>query len=247
MTTHQLKGYITRPDKYDFCPECGEYKSKVSKLCLRCRKKYQRGSEGSNWRGGQPKCPNCGGLKSRDKKNSPIILCDKCAGFTGRPWWENKALSPWNKGKLRDLITKIKIAQTVNAQFAAGERQATSGAFKKGHKMTDEQTKKAFLNRVVKPNKKERFLIQLLQSTNLPYDFVGDGKFIIDGKCPDFVNVNGQKKIIEIFGDYWHEPKEENERIALFAKFGFKTLIIWEHELKNITSLTQRLLQFNEA
>ena len=52
-------------------------------------------------------------------------------------------------------------------------------------------------------NKKESLLLNQL---NLLYPnewrFVGCGELIINGKCPDFVNINGQKKIIELFGDY---------------------------------------------
>ena len=62
----------------------------------------------------------------------------------------------------------------------------------------------------ITPNKPEQILIKLL-SKLLPneYKFVGNGKVIIGGKCPDFINVNGQKKIIEHFGDYWHANPEK--------------------------------------
>lgn len=64
------------------------------------------------------------------------------------------------------------------------------------------------------------------------YRFVGDGSFWIGGKNPDFINVNGQKKIIEMFGDYWHSREVTGtskrshlqERIKHFAKYGFKDL-----------------------
>ena len=85
------------------------------------------------------------------------------------------------------------------------------------------------------------------------YKFVGDGKIWIGYKNPDFINVNGQKKIIELFGDYWHsvgrtgrtKQQEENQRINHFAKYGFKVLIVWERELKNIPKLKKKLIRFH--
>ena len=53
---------------------------------------------------------------------------------------------------------------------------------------------------------------------------------LIDGKTPDWININGQKLIIEYFGNHWHELSEEEERIKFFAKYGYRTLIIWASE-----------------
>jgi len=86
------------------------------------------------------------------------------------------------------------------------------------------------------------------------YKYVGDGKVWIGGKCPDFINVNGQKKIIEMFGDYWHSKKrtgrtkeqEESQRIKHFAKYGFRTLIVWQRELQNIKQLKKKLMEFQK-
>jgi G:T-mismatch repair DNA endonuclease (very short patch repair protein) len=65
--------------------------------------------------------------------------------------------------------------------------------------------------------------------------------------------VNGQKKIIELFGDYWHGKERtgknkkgvEKERINCFAKYGYQTLIIWEHELKDINIVINKIVEFN--
>lgn len=96
------------------------------------------------------------------------------------------------------------------------------------------------------PNYSEKFLNTILQVT-IPeeYFFVGDGQFILGGKCPDFLNINGKKKLIELFGEHWHEKKEERKRIEYFKKFGFDTLIIWGNELLNINKLKKRILAFN--
>ena len=77
------------------------------------------------------------------------------------------------------------------------------------------------------------------------YKYVGNGDFVLGGKCPDFVNVNGKKKIVELFGNYWHKQGSENSRINHFKKYGFDTLIIWEDELNNDTEkLKESILAF---
>jgi very-short-patch-repair endonuclease len=108
----------------------------------------------------------------------------------------------------------------------------------------------SMLGRQVKPNKPEKLLNGLLQELLLKeYKFVGDGKLIIDGFCPDFINTNGQKKIIELYGDYWHNKKgmeeRDKRRLTAYKKYGYKTLIVWENELKDINKLTDKLIKFN--
>ena len=77
------------------------------------------------------------------------------------------------------------------------------------------------------------------------WKFVGDGKLIIDGKCPDFANINGQKKLIELYGDYWHRNDNPQDRIDIFKPFGYKTLVIWESELKDTRDLREKLVFFD--
>ena len=82
--------------------------------------------------------------------------------------------------------------------------------------------------------------------------YTGDGQVILAGLNPDFVNVNGQKKIIEVFGDYWHGKRatkptqREDVRCAIFAKYGFRTLVIWEHELDDMVAVSNRIRVFHE-
>jgi len=118
----------------------------------------------------------------------------------------------------------------------------------------EKQLKAMFVGIDLKPNKPEKFLTKLLQKL-FPnqYKYVGDGSVLIRYKNPDFVNINGQKKIIEMFGDYWHSEEvtgrttreEEQQRINHFAKYGYHTLIIWEHELEDFDFLKKKLLLFN--
>lgn len=98
-----------------------------------------------------------------------------------------------------------------------------------------------------KPNYKESQLFEILNNI-YPHEwkYVGDGSFILDGKNPDFINCNGKKLIIELFGERWHKPEEEEQRKEIFKKFGYNTLIIWVKELRNIENLKNKLNIFNE-
>jgi G:T-mismatch repair DNA endonuclease (very short patch repair protein) len=98
----------------------------------------------------------------------------------------------------------------------------------------------------MKPNKPETFLLGLLEKMYPgEWKYTGDFSFIINGKNPDFVNVNGQKKIIEVFGDYWHRGEDPADRVAAFSPFGYQTLVIWERDLKDVAVVTSRIHDFN--
>ena len=102
------------------------------------------------------------------------------------------------------------------------------------------------IGRDMSPNKAEQKLNKILSGL-FPeeYKFVGDFQFTMGGKCPDFLNVNGQKKVIELFGNYYHKRGEEAGRIQHFKKYGFDCLIVWENELKEVTTLTEKLINFH--
>ena len=97
----------------------------------------------------------------------------------------------------------------------------------------------------IKPNKLEIYLLNILEKLYpSEWKYTGDFSFWINGKNPDFINVNGKKKIIEFFGDYWHRDENPQDRIDIFKTFGYDTLVIWEHELNDLTNLKFRINKF---
>ena len=94
------------------------------------------------------------------------------------------------------------------------------------------------------PNKSEKIVINIIQQNNLGFIYVGDGKKIIDGFCPDFIHKN-KKIIIEVNGDYWHSLpkmiKKDERKIEAYKKNGFNTLTIWEKELKNPNQVVNKI------
>lgn len=107
----------------------------------------------------------------------------------------------------------------------------------------------------ITPNKQEKEIANLVEELKLPYKYTGDGSVVIDGLVPDFTNCNGEKKVIEFFGDYWHggtdrhTPKcacqTEEGRLERYNKFGFQCLIIWSNELADREKLINKIVDFN--
>jgi len=122
-------------------------------------------------------------------------------------------------------------------------------------KYKEKQLRLIFKGFKIKPNRIEKYLDGFLQKL-FPNEYqlnVNAEVMTLGGKIPDFVNINGQKKIIELNGTYWHGEKktgrtkieEEQQRIDHFAKFGWRTLIVWDYELTNTKQLKEKILEFN--
>jgi len=96
-----------------------------------------------------------------------------------------------------------------------------------------------------RPSEPERVVLNLLnEHYPTEWEYVGDGSFILAGKNPDFVNVNGRKQIIEVFGDFWHKGEDPEDRIEIFRHYGYDTLVIWERELKNLDAVLVKVNSF---
>lgn len=84
--------------------------------------------------------------------------------------------------------------------------------------------------RMLRPNKAEAKLLEIILEYNRDFNYVGDMSYFIDGKNPDFVNL-GSKEIIELFGEEFHKPEEERERIKFFNERGWNCMVIWYLDL----------------
>jgi len=108
----------------------------------------------------------------------------------------------------------------------------------------DRTRRKMMQGNRIKPNKPEQFLIDLFEEYGLPFKYVGAGDFILGGKCPDFLNYDGEKQLIELYGDYWHDGDDPQERIDFFKQYGFDALVVWERELENPAGVLGRVEAF---
>lgn len=78
----------------------------------------------------------------------------------------------------------------------------------------------------------ELIFFKICKDFQLPFDYVGDSAFWIGRMNPDFKHNNGKKKVIEVYGDYWHKGEDPQVRIDAFKKHGWDCMVVWEHELK---------------
>lgn len=162
---------------------------------------------------------------------------------------------PWNKGLTKFTNEKVaqygknsgkpRLGKPGPKYSEEGRKNCSIAALKKCKEdMTYWKNLQKSLN--IKPNKPETKLGEILKEM-FPneYKYVGDFSFILGGKNPDFMNVNGRKKLVELYGDFWHKDDDPQERIDFFKQFGFDTLVIWENELKDINKLKTKLKEFH--
>jgi hypothetical protein len=99
-----------------------------------------------------------------------------------------------------------------------------------------------------RPNGLEKKMISILKQLKAPYKYVGNFKFWIEDMNPDFVNVNGKKEVVELFGCYYHGcpvhykengkiKDDSRSRKKSFGKYGFECKIIWEHDIRDVEKI----------
>jgi len=102
------------------------------------------------------------------------------------------------------------------------------------NKVYKEKTLKAILKSISKlPTSYERKIIYLNKKYGLPFRYCGNGKVIIHGLCPDFIERNGKKLLIETYTKWCHPINYEKQRYAMFRQFGFRTLFLSDEDLLN--------------
>jgi hypothetical protein len=153
-----------------------------------------------------------------------------------------KARVAWCKPGMREKYKQLAIIASNKP-----ERKAKHSEFMNKCWKDPEFIKKQMKARNVAQNQQEKKLENILNELYPnEYKFVGDGEVIISGKCPDFININGKKKIIELFGDYWHEGENPQDRMDIFKPYGYETLVIWERELKDAEKIRDRISEFHK-
>jgi len=111
--------------------------------------------------------------------------------------------------------------------------------------------------RGVKPNKTEQRYMDYFDLNFPDFKYNGDGRLgvVLAGLVPDFVNVNGKKQVVEIFGEYFHSEKNkqlkwhqtEIGRISRYKEVGFDCLVIWSLEIKKPELLKEKMTMFNKV
>jgi len=70
----------------------------------------------------------------------------------------------------------------------------------------------------------------------------GIGDVVIGGRRPDFININGKKEVIEVFGTYWHLDEDEAIKIEHYKGYGFGCRVMWEYDCYDWVELDRVLI-----
>lgn len=141
--------------------------------------------------------------------------------------WENPIYRQRMLEKLKDPKMRMKISEAL-----------------RGRKLPETHQRNVLKSLFKRPTKLEQKFMRIIEKNGLPFKYVGDGKIIVEGKCPDFIDCDGSKRVVEVFGRIWHDPEysfkeevpyhqTEQGTIEHYAKYGFKCIVLWEDELDN--------------
>lgn len=112
----------------------------------------------------------------------------------------------------------------------------------------DKTIKAQIKGRARRPTSLEQKMIDLIDRYNLPYKYTGNGDFIIDGFCPDFINVVTSKKCIEVRPKrmclIWNKltPEQyEKKKKEHYARNGWKCIVIWQEDFSDENSIITKM------
>jgi G:T-mismatch repair DNA endonuclease (very short patch repair protein) len=183
-----------------------------------------------------------------------------------------KSNAYWSNSELREIWRRRQLGKHIPEEVRKKISEANKGKPKKPHtRATREKLRKISLNlwknpifilkiiksHVKKPTKSENKLISIIEKYHIPLKYTGDGKLLIGKCCPDFIDSRGPKKVVELFGEWWHSKKRieklhnrskglltEKGRRSYFKKHGWDLLVIWEHELEDELYIVDKLNSF---
>ncbi len=157
---------------------------------------------------------------------------------------DRKGQNTWSKGRHLSTETKQKMG-------AASRKLWKTPGYREGQvkRMKEHWADPEYSSRVrpkilrkvrARPTGPERRIIEIIKEFDLPFRYVGNGKVMIGNLNPDFINCNGRKEVIEVFGDYWHGKgiKRQSQTIegrkAILASYGFECIVLWEKEINSL-------------
>jgi len=224
--------------RYIKCPMCG--KTFINKRCRikkTCSKECKYKLLGENAKSGKyVKCNNCNKMVYRtpfEIKTFKNIFCsvDCHSEYKSREYKKNPI-----------ILHNIKNARKKWQHLMDTKPEYRSKVYANWHKAMAKN-----------PNNPEQQFINIIKKHNLPYKYNKRGETVINGKIPDFINTDGKKEVVEIFGHLWHSPlwnykfkgaiknKGYNETIKHYKKQGYNCIIIWDYELDNENLVLQKM------
>jgi len=191
-------------------------------------------------------------------------------GIKRRTISESKiGIIPWNKGLSKELDSRVqKYAKSLaGRKFSVDHRKNLSKSCMgrksplKGVKKpklailngNPEFIKKRLAGLLKRPTKLEEKLIRIITEQKYPLKYTGNGSKIIGTLCPDFHHET-LPKVVEVFGETYHDPthspfripsiQQEKPRIAIYRKMGYECLVVWGKEFENEALLLDKINNF---
>jgi len=173
------------------------------------------------------------GIKRRNKRQA----CKNSYEQGRNPTWKGKTFSKEHRENIASSLEGV-------TPWSKGLKRPKHSDFMK-EKWQDEEYRDKTLKAQraganTRPTSPEQSLIDLIEKHSLPFKYTGDGSFWIENLNPDFVECNGRKLAVEVFGDYWHSPLLNSNvrycqtfegREELMHKYGWDLVVLWESEL----------------
>lgn len=160
------------------------------------------------------------------------------------PWNKDKhgCQTSWRKGLTKESSASIRLAaeqcsMTRKKMYREGKLKKKFG---KDNPMYGAKLSNAHKIALLKGNtsynsKPELKLWNELQKIS-GWEYSAKTKFFISTeervKNPDFVN-RSSKKVIEVFGNYWHRNEDPQELIDFYKSTGWDCIVLWELEIMN--------------
>ena len=157
-----------------------------------------------------------------------------------------RKLSEAGKGEKHPMYGRRGEDSPVYGKHPSEETRGKMSEAQKGKHHTEEakaKIREARKHRIFPKHhtKPELIFEEICKRRNLPFKYTGNGDFWIENINPDFIECNGKKIAIEVFGDYWHSPLLNSKlgerstltyRKRMLKKYGWKLIVFWETDLK---------------
>lgn len=166
-----------------------------------------------------------------------------CSGMTIKRHLLRKKINVRGCSEARILAKIIGKNSPLYGKNLSDERKKQISKTLKGRKLSAEHIKNILHRRI--PTSLEEKFQSIVNKYDLPYKYVGDGKFFIERYNPDFINTNNEKIAIEVYARYFklkHSKsidKWKEDRQKVFNKYGWKIIYFDEIEVneKNVLKI----------
>lgn len=174
---------------------------------------------------------------AKDLRTRKEFLLNHLGNYAKKDAWTNEMKKKSSRGHKKNstrywLGKKREIwwREKINKRIRSKEVREKNRKSHLGRKLSKKTIRKCLRRR--KMSGLEKKVDKVIKKYNLPYKFVGNGKFFIERKNPDFININGEKKAIEV---YWKRHKDyfrggcdkwKEERRKIFEKYGWELIFI---------------------